>query len=62
MPHKVPFVPHTAITSIAPVPIYEYRCQACGDKFEKLLRRSEDAMESGCPAGMCGSPGMCERN
>ena len=44
------------------MPIYEYRCEACGDKFEKLLRRSEDAMESGCPAGMCGSPGMCERN
>jgi len=78
------------------MPIYEYRCESCGDKFEKLVRRSEEALEAGCPAcgdkhlhqeystfsaranapgassampetggcpaGMCGNPGMCGRN
>jgi putative FmdB family regulatory protein len=34
------------------MPIYEYRCEACGDKFEKLVRRTEEALEAGCPA--CG--------
>jgi len=34
------------------MPIYEYRCESCGDKFEKLVRRAEDALEAGCPA--CG--------
>jgi putative FmdB family regulatory protein len=34
------------------MPIYEYRCEACGDKFEKLVRRASDLMETGCPA--CG--------
>jgi putative FmdB family regulatory protein len=34
------------------MPIYEYRCESCGDKFEKLVRRSDDALEAGCPA--CG--------
>jgi putative FmdB family regulatory protein len=34
------------------MPIYEYSCESCGNKFEKLVRRSEDAMESGCPS--CG--------
>ncbi|MEP6716950.1 MAG: zinc ribbon domain-containing protein [Terriglobia bacterium] len=77
------------------MPIYEYLCESCGSKFEKLVRRTEEALESGCPscgqkhlkqeystfaaragssssagaaeigscpAGMCGSPGMCGRN
>lgn len=76
------------------MPIYEYLCESCGDKFEKLVRRSEEALEAGCPscgrkqlkqeystfaarggsaneaapsmgscpAGMCGTPGMCGRN
>jgi len=80
------------------MPIYEYCCESCGDKFEKLVRRSEDVIEAGCPAcsarklrqeystfapragasgssaaampemgggcpaGMCGNPGMCGRN
>jgi putative FmdB family regulatory protein len=85
--------------NIVDMPIYEYRCESCGDKFEKLVRRAEDAMEAGCPAcgekhlhqeystfsaratsgtggssapafeggggcpaGMCGNPGMCGRN
>ena len=34
------------------MPIYEYLCESCGDKFERLVRRSEDVLESGCPS--CG--------
>jgi len=77
------------------MPIYEYACSSCGNKFEKLVRRADDVLESGCPscgqkhlsqeystfaarsggatessapsmggcpAGMCGTPGMCGRN
>ena len=32
------------------MPIYEYRCEDCGTKFEKLLRRAGD--EVNCPS--CG--------
>jgi putative FmdB family regulatory protein len=34
------------------MPIYEYRCQDCGTKFEKLVRRSSDVPEIECPS--CG--------
>jgi len=34
------------------MPIYEYRCQDCGTKFEKLVRRSTDAAALECPS--CG--------
>ena len=34
------------------MPIYEYACESCGNKFEKLVRRSEEVLESGCPS--CG--------
>lgn len=34
------------------MPIYEYLCQSCGDRFEKLVRRTETVLEAGCPA--CG--------
>ena len=34
------------------MPIYEYLCESCGDKFEKLVRRTEEVLESGCPS--CG--------
>jgi putative FmdB family regulatory protein len=34
------------------MPIYEYLCESCGDKFEKLVRRAEDVLEAGCPS--CG--------
>ena len=34
------------------MPIYEYRCQDCGTKFEKLIRRASDAPELVCPS--CG--------
>jgi putative FmdB family regulatory protein len=32
------------------MPIYEYRCEDCGTKFEKLVRRSDT--ELACPS--CG--------
>ncbi len=35
------------------MPIYEYRCQACGGELEKLQRMS-DAPLTDCPA--CGKP------
>ena len=35
------------------MPIYEYRCQECGEKFEKLVRSSSDHTELACPN--CGS-------
>jgi putative FmdB family regulatory protein len=34
------------------MPIYEYRCEDCGSKFEKLVRRSDEAAELECPS--CG--------
>ena len=34
------------------MPIYEYLCQDCGAKFEKLVRRAADASETACPS--CG--------
>jgi putative FmdB family regulatory protein len=34
------------------MPIYEYRCQSCETRFEKLVRRATDVMETGCPS--CG--------
>jgi putative FmdB family regulatory protein len=34
------------------MPIYEYRCQECGTKFEKLVRRAEDVPGIECPS--CG--------
>ncbi len=35
------------------MPIYEYRCSVCGEKFEKFVRLSQPANELECPA--CGS-------
>ena len=34
------------------MPIFEYLCEDCGNKFEKLVRRSDEALEAGCPS--CG--------
>jgi putative FmdB family regulatory protein len=34
------------------MPIYEYRCDDCGTKFEKLVRRTADAAAVECPS--CG--------
>ena len=35
------------------MPIYEYKCKACGNKFEKLLRGQEKVC---CPKCGKGSP------
>ncbi|HEX4165610.1 MAG TPA: zinc ribbon domain-containing protein [Bryobacteraceae bacterium] len=34
------------------MPIFEYSCDDCGSKFEKLVRRSADAEAVRCPS--CG--------
>ena len=34
------------------MPIYEYLCADCGNKFEKLIRRNEDVEKLECPS--CG--------
>jgi putative FmdB family regulatory protein len=34
------------------MPIYEYRCQDCNAKFEKLLRRASESTGLVCPS--CG--------
>jgi putative FmdB family regulatory protein len=34
------------------MPIYEYKCQGCGNKFEKLVRRADEAGDLACPS--CG--------
>jgi putative FmdB family regulatory protein len=34
------------------MPVYEYRCEDCGSKFEKLVRRSDDSNALVCrPCG-----------
>ncbi len=37
------------------MPIYEYRCESCGERLEKLQRRSDDRLID-CPA--CGAPAL----
>ncbi|MBL8232991.1 MAG: zinc ribbon domain-containing protein [Bryobacterales bacterium] len=32
------------------MPIFEYRCDDCGTKFEKLLRRSAESSGVECPS------------
>ena len=36
------------------MPIYEYRCGQCGERFEKWLRSISASDETRCPC--CGSP------
>jgi len=31
------------------VPIYEYRCSVCGERFEKLVRTSSGQVDVRCP-------------
>jgi len=31
------------------MPIYEYKCRKCGDKFEKLVRSSASEQQIKCP-------------
>lgn len=42
----------TGALRLREMPIYEYRCESCGNEFEKLVRRVTDVMEEGCSA--CG--------
>ena len=35
------------------MPIYEYRCKACGKEFETLVRNAQDEEELACPK--CGA-------
>ena len=37
------------------MPIYEYRCESCGEELEKLQRMSDDKLVD-CPA--CGKPAL----
>lgn len=39
------------------MPLYEYRCEACGKEFEAYKRLSEEKAEEACPT--CG--GRCRR-
>jgi len=34
------------------MPIYEYSCEGCGNRFEKLVRSSEQVLSAECPS--CG--------
>jgi putative FmdB family regulatory protein len=34
------------------MPIYEYKCDDCGNKFEKLVRRNAEVADLVCPS--CG--------
>ncbi|MSV34617.1 MAG: zinc ribbon domain-containing protein [Bryobacterales bacterium] len=34
------------------MPIFEYLCDDCGTKFEKLVRRAAESADVGCPS--CG--------
>ncbi len=36
------------------MPLYEYECKECGEKFEKMVRFSEAGQNPACPA--CHSP------
>ena len=31
------------------MPLYEYRCEACGEEFEKIVRFSEADITQSCP-------------
>jgi putative FmdB family regulatory protein len=58
------------------VPLYEYACPGCGERFEKLVRRFGDAVScpscaspdvekqlsvfAGCGGGACSPGGGCE--
>jgi putative FmdB family regulatory protein len=41
------------------MPIYEYLCDDCGTKFEKLMRSSHASVEVECPA--CGEAHVSEQ-
>jgi len=41
------------------MPIYEYQCQDCNTKFEKLVRRAAEAADVNCPS--CGKPRVSQQ-
>jgi len=42
------------------MPIYEYKCQDCGSRFEKLIRRESDVPELECPS--CGQKHLSQEH
>lgn len=40
------------------MPIFEYRCQECGHRFDAFFRRAEDAESEAPRCGKCGSPAV----
>jgi len=41
------------------MPIFEYKCDSCGTKFEKLVRRSDDRGSLSCPE--CGEQHLSQQ-
>jgi len=41
------------------MPIYEYQCQDCNTKFEKLVRRATEAEDVNCPS--CGQKHLSQQ-
>ena len=41
------------------MPIYEYQCQDCNTKFEKLVRRAAEAADVNCPS--CGEKHVAQQ-
>jgi putative FmdB family regulatory protein len=41
------------------MPIYEYQCQDCNTKFEKLVRRAAEAADVNCPS--CGQKHLSQQ-
>jgi len=39
------------------MPMYEFRCAACGDDFEELVRSDDERVE--CPS--CGGADVCKK-
>ncbi len=37
------------------MPIFEYRCEECGNRFDAFFRRAEEAEEKSPACGRCGS-------
>jgi putative FmdB family regulatory protein len=37
------------------MPIFEYRCDECGQRFDAFFRRAEEADESSVSCSKCGS-------
>jgi putative FmdB family regulatory protein len=35
------------------MPLYEYKCNECGENFEKMVRLSDTAMPQECPRCGC---------